>query len=471
MRGLEDEEDIGQLLIEGGLARGREDKMVDLNTNTIGKDITTSSKPTTSPSGEDVSASSVSTSVSRVSTPTLSTPDSPPSVTLKIPRGVLPANTTIIAGVCFLESPDTFYVCSSTCLELFMPILSACQSSTPGVVSPTVGSCCLAMDEDCWYRAEIVSLSSDKISATLFLLDYGKTIVCPVTSLRPISTDLASTPGLVCKVTLRGVRSREKKWMEEEIAGALLVLDVGGETQFKIKNVEVDEELKTVVSMEDMEGNDIAALMVETGIAEEMENNSDEITVVPGTLPLGQQTLLVLAAVSPMELYLCSQDKFFSFSSTIVPMLEEAASHAAPVHTPKEGDIVLACEDNVWYRACVLELVNANTVKVKLLDLASITTLAKDKLRMASPGHMKHPVVAVSCCLSSWIGEDMKVALENWGSKMDEMVEQYSEVEADVVEIVEDKVIVKIHQLEQKFGKKPLSRSEMLKTKLKMMQK
>ena len=77
-----------------------------------------------------------------------------------------------------------------------------------------------------------------------------------------------------------------------------MVLDVGGETQFKIKNVEVDEELKTVVSIEDMEGNDIAALMVETGIAEEDDNS--EIRLVPGTLALGDQTLLVLAAVSPM---------------------------------------------------------------------------------------------------------------------------------------------------------------------------
>jgi len=405
------------------------------------------------------------------STPSQSIPVTTPPVTTKVPRGELPVNTETIAGVCFLESPDTFYVCSSTCLEMFMPILSACQSSTPGDVLPLVGSNCLAMDEECWYRAEIVNLNNDKSSATLFLLDYGKTIKCPVSSLRPLSTELSSTPGLVCKVTLRGVVSRENKWMEEEIAGALLVLDVGGETQFKIKSIEVDKEFRTVVSMEDLEGNDIAALMVETGIAEEAEKTMEEIKIVPGTLPLGQQTLLVLAAVSPMELYLCSQDKFFSFSSTIVPMLEEAASHAAPVHSPKEGDIVLACDDSVWYRACVLEVVNVNSVKVKLLDLASITVLSKDKLRTASPGHMKPPVVAVSCCLASWLGEDMKVAMESWGSKMGEMVEQYSEVEADVVELMEDKVIVKIHQLEQKFGKKSLSRSEMLKSKLKMMQK
>ena len=407
-----------------------------------------------------------------VSTPLVSaaesSPDAAPPVSPKIPQVVLPGNTDTIARVCFLESPDTFYVCSSLSLEMFMPILTACQSDIPGKVSPMVGSSCLAMDDDCWYRAEIVNLSCDKISATLFLLDYGKTMACPVSSLRPMSSDLASTPGLVCKVTLRGVRPRDSKWMEE-IAGALLVLEVGGETQLKIKNVEVDEKLKTVVSIEDMEGNDIAALMVETGIAEEDDNS--EISLVPGTLALGEQTLLVLAAVSPMELYLCSQDKFFSFSSIIVPILEEAASHAALVLSPKEGDIVLACEDNVWYRACVLELFDANTIKVKLLDLASIITLPRDKLRTGSPAHMKHPVLAVPCCLASWRNEDTKVAIDLWGGKMDEVVEQFGEMEVDVVEVLEGKVIVKIHKLEQKFGKKQLSRAELLKTKLKMMQK
>ena len=35
-----------------------------------------------------------------------------------------------------------------------------------------------------------------------------------------------------------------------------------------MKNVEVDKEFNTIISMEDMEGNDVADLMVETGIAE-----------------------------------------------------------------------------------------------------------------------------------------------------------------------------------------------------------
>ena len=100
-------------------------------------------------------------------------------------------------------------------------------------------------------------------------------------------------------------------------------------------------------------------------------------------------------------------------------MLDEAASHADVVVCPKEGDIVLACEDHVWYRATVLQILPAETVKVNLVDLAITTTLPRDKLRSASSRVVTDPVVAVSCCLESWVGEDKTEAVDKWGDKME----------------------------------------------------
>ena len=41
----------------------------------------------------------------------------------------------------------------------------------------------------------------------------------------------------------------------------------------------------------------------------------------------------------------------------------------------------------------------------------------------------KEPVVAVPCCLDSWVGdvEDMNIAKDEWGHNMVEFVEQYGE--------------------------------------------
>merc|ERR1719369_2744472 len=101
----------------------------------------------------------------------------------KVPRGVLPAKSAVV-GVCFMESPKRFYVCPSSCLDKFMEILSSAQEAPPGNINPVLGTTCLAVDEECWYRGEVVKLSTDMAEANVFLLDYGKTVALPVSSLR-----------------------------------------------------------------------------------------------------------------------------------------------------------------------------------------------------------------------------------------------------------------------------------------------
>ena len=168
-----------------------------------------------------------------------------------------------------------------------------------------------------------------------------------------------------------------------------------------------------------------------------------------------------------MEINLCSQAQFLHFSDTIVPKVEEAASRATMVLSLVEGDIVLACEDEVWYRATVNKILPGDFVEVKLVDLAIMATVSKDKLRVAKVALMKEPVVAVSCCLDTWVNEDRKMALEKWGDKMEGILEQYSEVDVEVVNMMETQAKVKIPKLEQKLGKKEMSRAEMLKMRLK----
>ena len=63
--------------------------------------------------------------------------------------------------------------------------------------------------------------------------------------------------------------------------------------------------------------------------------------------------------------------------------------------------------------------------------------------------------------------EDQKMALDKWGDKMEGILEQYSEVDVKVVNMMETQAKVKIPTLEQKLGKMEMSRAEMLKMKLK----
>jgi len=459
MKGVEDEEDIGQMLIDGGLVKIKEDVMM----TTILKSQAT--KSTSSPPLPSVSTDTPSV----VATAKMEEPKSKKeeviAVMSKISRGVLQVNTTV--GVVFMNTPDNLYVCPSSSLDKFLEILSSAQEAPAGSVDPMVGSCCLAMDEDCWYRGEVIKLHNDKATATIFLLDYGKTVKVPVDTLRPLPDSLANTPGLVCQVALAGVRPQGEEWSQEEIAGAHLVMDVGGDTQFNVTEVRCDD-TKAVVRMKDVDGNDITDLMIETGLAcKVVIGVKDDLSLIPGSLSPGQQKLLVLAAISPMELHLCTQEQFQYFSDTIVPCVEAEAGKADKVVSVVKDDLVLACEDQVWYRAVVKESLSKEEVKVELVDLALVTEVHKDNLRTVNTSVLKDPVVAVSCCLDSWAEEDKKVAREKWGSKMGSILEQYTEVDVEVIEMVENQVRVKAPKVEQKFRSTEVSRADMLKMKLK----
>lgn len=159
---MEDEEDVGELLLAGGLAMFKEDKIINPITTgsedkkSVPPNLTGIANPIVS-NGFSYDLATSKKSCQPSNPPTVpafagtSTATAAPLAGPKIPHGVLPGNTTTIAGVCFLETPDNFYVCPSSSMDQFMSILAASQSTTPGSVSPVEGTCCLAMDEDCWY--------------------------------------------------------------------------------------------------------------------------------------------------------------------------------------------------------------------------------------------------------------------------------------------------------------------------------
>ena len=156
-----------------------------------------------------------------------------------IQRGTLEeGNNKVQGGVCFFDCPDEFCVCPSDKLDLFSSILEKSQEDVHGTVDPAIGSCVLALDDEtCWYRAEITNLSADRMTAGLFLIDYGKDITTEVATLRPPPQELHKYPGLVVKVKLRGIKpANGEVWIDADRDAAILVLDVGGQTVFEFNH-------------------------------------------------------------------------------------------------------------------------------------------------------------------------------------------------------------------------------------------
>ena len=187
------------------------------------------------------------------------------------------------------------------------------------------------------------------------------------------------------------------------------------------------------------------------------------------SLELGKNELLVLGVVSPMEMYLVTEQQFDHYSDVVAPVIAEAAENADYVLRTKAGDLVLALNEDFWCRAKVVSSINDDNIEVDLFDLAIIKVVKITDLRKASANVIKYPQMAVKCCLSSWFDKNEKEAKDEMGDKIQELVEIYSKVEAIVVENCENVTKVKIDSVEEKLMKKPatLSRAELLKMRLK----
>ena len=185
-----------------------------------------------------------------------------------VPRGVLPEEGVERAGVCHMtDSPDTFYICPSDKIDLYTQIRRKAQSvSLPGRVEPVLGSCCLARHGPEFFRAEITGVSPDQTKVSLFLIDFGMNLTEEVANLKPLPEELSSEPGLVMKVTLRGVRPSEETWSDAERDACLMLLDAGGNSTYNFYDVNYVEDM-CFVNAEDSQGNDVASLMVETEAA------------------------------------------------------------------------------------------------------------------------------------------------------------------------------------------------------------
>ena len=89
------------------------------------------------------------------------------------------------------------------------------------------------------------------------------------------------------------------------------------------------------------------------------------------SLELGKNELLVLGVVSPMEMYLVTEQQFDQYSDVVAPVIAEVAENADYVLKIQVGDLVLALNDDFWCRAKVVSITDDN-IEVDLFDLAII---------------------------------------------------------------------------------------------------
>ena len=162
--------------------------------------------------------------------------------------------------------------------------------------------------------------------------------------------------------------------------------------------------------------------------------------------------------------------KFASCSDVMNNMISEAAEKAPAVSEVKVGDMVIVYSEELHYRAVVLELMKDGNIKVEMIDLANEKDVSMAQLKKADATLFKLPMLAVKCCLDSWVNKDAKetvAAAEHLKSLMD----VYDKVTVNVKESTGDITKVTIPSIEEKLAKKlnptSMARANLLKLKMK----
>jgi len=356
------------------------------------------------------------------------------------------------AEVCHFDSLESFFLCSKEQQDKFLTLMLKIQEPQESLeaidVLREVGTACRAFYDGMFYRAEITAVDSEKDMVTVFLVDHGAKIIQEGSKLRHLDPSHLEEPGCVVDAALAGVQPIGETWSKEENEMAGLVLSP--EVPLEV-NIVGEKDGKVLVNLTDMEGNNLADLLVEAGVVapkdivkkdpatESAEAGADSTSLAPPALTYGKLesgSMMVFAAASPLDLHLSTGALFEQYSDIVYPAVEDAGVKGTVQKEVTVGSRVLAHDEDCWYRALVSTIMpDGQKAEVFLLDLAASLTVDINSLKVASPDLFEFPIMAVPVCLSGWEGEDKEKAAEEWGEKMKVLVpELFAEVEVEVVE-------------------------------------
>ncbi|XP_053305863.1 tudor domain-containing protein 1-like [Spea bombifrons] len=167
-----------------------------------------------------------------------------------LPRIHVLSGTAVSVGDIFsaviteIKHPEEFYcqqLQNAEELSKLMELMSKHFAAVPPVPSftPAVGQVCSAQcaEDRCWYRAKILEKRSQEALLVEYI-DFGNVEVLPLSSLRPIQSNMLKLPSQAIKCSLAGVKPRFKRWTGETyaataslVANDVVTVEVVGQTK------------------------------------------------------------------------------------------------------------------------------------------------------------------------------------------------------------------------------------------------
>ena len=277
----------------------------------------------------------------------------------------------------------------------------------PLTTPPVVGALHLAkFEEDCWSRAEIVAVKSNRCKA--FFVDYGNTDVVSLSDVVACPDSLATFPKIAIKCALNNVPpeymksekhiSRLKEVTSNSVVSAKFVCERDG-----VPHVDLLKDDTNVLSQ---------LGILSTNQAVPMVADLKKCTFPDSGSPF---QILVCELVGPQELYVqVGDNKTVELLSTvtqgIASFFGSGSFDALPKH-PAVGSLCCAkfSQDGVWYRVRV-DAVLGNKCRVFFVDFGNSEEVELKDMAACPPAFCNIPILAVRCALYGM--DDFK-----WSSK------------------------------------------------------
>ena len=308
------------------------------------------------------------------------------------------------------------------------------------LTSPNAGMPCLAIfaDDSQWYRAEIVSCQDQ--NATVSFVDYGNTQVCPVASLKSLSSTMTELPRTCVDCVLHDVCETDidVKKSEEHLSATLIDQVVSLEIKSPLND---ESSLEAYVYQEGSEEhvNDLLYSLFALEEAEEAPKHvkeSPEVVkeisepanekVQPSSAPSEKAISSPALSynkpeVSSKETGYCTQvcsatlvkvqlQKYESQLNKLMEKLATEAPQCQSLTLPNAGMPCLAifADDSQWYRAEIVSCQGQNAT-VSFVDYGNTQVCPVASLKSLSSTMAELPRTSVDCVLHDVCGTDIDV--------------------------------------------------------------
>ncbi len=301
--------------------------------------------------------------------------------------------------------------------SLMLKIRSVCEQS-----SPCTEWCeneyvfAKYVEDEEWYRAQIIHLNQDGSSAKVYYLDYGNFDTVKCTELRKVTPELCELPAQALKCSVESSQSSVcegksvDQWSEWLLNQKLPMkcLSVDGKNTHVMCLLDLPHEVDPVVDVE----NAMVALQINSN-ALISQSNTEALTLSQEDLfPYPEIIQPILGeSYSMFVSHINSPSQFWLQMPTAVDVLAVLQNDLEAAYEGKEKDVLVnprgACcakfsEDDCWYRAVIQKQLQEGLL-ISFVDFGNSEIVNTSLVLKLRKEFLKTPVQAIECSLSELV--------------------------------------------------------------------